>query len=173
MASVYCPLDTIWNPLKISSRIYLWGIILIKLVDMGRHAHCGWHHSLARILDGIYRGRNGTSTGISCFLLLHRGCHMGSSCCHDLPHQDELWHWAVEEGQTFLPLVALLRVFCSSSRRRWDKCEALYMTGVIKCCALWCVAYYHDHHVKSLVPTLTPPTSEHLHIAPSILSSVT
>lgn len=25
---------------------FLWGIILIRLTEVGRPTHCGWHHSL-------------------------------------------------------------------------------------------------------------------------------
>lgn len=38
---------------------YLLGIILITLVEMGSSAHCGFHHTLAGILDSIDKQREG------------------------------------------------------------------------------------------------------------------
>lgn len=38
---------------------YLLGIISITLVEMGSSAHCGFHHTLAGILDSTDKQREG------------------------------------------------------------------------------------------------------------------
>lgn len=67
MVNLSCQLEQIWNHLRNGPHACLWGITLIKLIEVGRPAHSGWHHFLCSENEQL-KEESELRTGIHCFL---------------------------------------------------------------------------------------------------------